>query len=63
MSISADRFESNGHFPTYDPFRGAASKVMIFQLQCRCCGFEPEDVVTPPRVWLAIQSARTGASR
>jgi hypothetical protein len=49
MSISTDRFESSGHFPTYDPFQDAHQKVMIFQLQCRCCGFEPEDVVTPPR--------------
>jgi hypothetical protein len=51
MSISMDRFESSkGHFPTYDPFAGAAQRVMVFQVQCRCCGFEPEQVVTPPRI-------------
>ena len=50
MSISMDRFQSTGHFPTYDPFAGTAQKVMVFQCQCRCCGYEPENVVTPPRV-------------
>ena len=50
MSISMDRFESSGRFATYDAFRDAAPKITVFQLQCRCCGFEPEDVVTPPRV-------------
>jgi hypothetical protein len=50
MSISMDRFESHGHFATYDPFHAAAQKVMVFQLQCRSCGFEPTDVVSAPRV-------------
>jgi hypothetical protein len=45
-----DRFESSGRFATYDPFRDAAPKITVFQLQCRCCGFEPEDVVTAPRI-------------
>ena len=49
MSISMDRFESMGQFPTYDPFASSPQRVMVFQLQCRSCGFEPEDVVTPPR--------------
>jgi len=22
----------------------------VFHLQCRCCGFEPEDTVVPPRL-------------
>lgn len=50
MSIGMQRFQSEGHFATYDPFARPAEKVGIFQLQCRSCGFEPEDVVTPPRV-------------
>lgn len=51
MSISMDRFESTqGHFPTYDPFEGSARPVAVFQVQCRSCGFEPDDVVTPPRL-------------
>ena len=50
MSISMDRFQSSGHFATYDPFASASQKVMVFTLHCRCCGFEPENVVTPPRV-------------
>ena len=51
MSISMDRFESSqGHFPTYDPFEGSAKPVIVYQVQCRSCGFEPDDVVTPLRM-------------
>jgi len=50
MSIGMQRFASEGHFATYDPFARPVETAAIFQLQCRCCGFEPEDVVVPPRV-------------
>ena len=50
MSISMERFESKGQFVTYDPFARNISRVAIFQLQCRCCGYEPEDAVTAPRL-------------
>ena len=50
MSISMERFGSQGHFATYDPFAGTTKRVTIFQLQCRSCGFEPESAVTPPRL-------------
>jgi len=50
MSISMERFESKGQFVTYDPFARNLSRVAVFQLQCRCCGYEPEDAVTAPRL-------------
>jgi rubrerythrin len=50
MSISMERFEAKGQFVTYDPFARNISRVAVFQLQCRCCGFEPEDAVTAPKV-------------
>ena len=50
MSIGMQRFASEGSFATYDPFARDSHRVGIFQLQCRCCGYEPEDVVVPPRV-------------
>jgi hypothetical protein len=50
MSISMERFESSGQFVTYDPFAKAVSRVAIFQLQCRCCGYEPEDSVVAPKL-------------
>ena len=50
MSIGMDRFASQGHFATYDPFRRAPERTAVFQMQCRCCGFEPEDAVVAPRV-------------
>lgn len=50
MSISMDRFASQGQFLTYDAFRPVHQPVAVFQLQCRCCGFEPEDSVVAPRM-------------
>jgi rubrerythrin len=49
MSISMERFESKGQFVTYDPFARNISRVAIFTLQCRNCGFEPENAVTAPK--------------
>jgi len=49
MSISTDRLMSEGHFATYDPFQSSPTRVTVFQLQCRRCGFEPEDVVVAPK--------------
>jgi rubrerythrin len=50
MSINMERFASQGHFQAYDAYRNLASRAPIFQLQCRSCGFEPEDVVVPPKL-------------
>jgi rubrerythrin len=50
MSISMERFGSEGHFATYDAHQSAPERVAVFQLQCRSCGFEPADVVTAPRL-------------
>lgn len=49
MSISMDRFASEGHFETYNPFAQTPSRISVFTLQCRQCGFEPEDTVVAPR--------------
>lgn len=50
MSISMERFGSDGHFARYDPFTAGIQRTTIFQVQCRSCGFEPEGVVSPPRL-------------
>jgi Zn finger protein HypA/HybF involved in hydrogenase expression len=50
MSISMERFGSEGRFATYQPIAAAAHPVAIFVLQCRSCGFEPENVVSAPRL-------------
>ncbi len=49
MSISMERFASHGRFATYDPYQNTPQRVSIFVLQCRCCGYEPEDSVVAPR--------------
>ncbi len=50
MVISMEKFASEGHFATYNPFLRLVHRVAVFQLQCRSCGFEPEEAVTPPRL-------------
>lgn len=50
MSIGMDRFSSEGQFLTYDPFVRTNARISVFQMQCRSCGFEPEDTVVAPRV-------------
>lgn len=50
MSISMERFGAYGQFATYDPFAASQQRITIFSIQCRCCGFEPEDAVTPPKL-------------
>jgi hypothetical protein len=50
MSISIDRFVSEGQFASFDPHRQSPKRVAVFQVQCRSCGFEPDDVVIAPRV-------------
>jgi hypothetical protein len=50
MSISMERFASVGQFATFDPYQESHKRVAVFQLQCRSCGFEPEDAVVAPRI-------------
>ncbi len=50
MSISMEKFASHGHFATYDPFTRGDRGMAIFQLQCRSCGYEADNSVTPPSV-------------
>ena len=57
MSISMEPFASIGQFPSYDPFARQTGQVMMFQLQCRSCGFEPEDAVVAPRACPKCHSA------
>ena len=50
MPIGMQRFASEGHFATYDPFAKPVERVEVFTVQCRCCGYEPENVVEAPHV-------------
>ena len=50
MSISMERFSAEGHFATFDPYVPQAQRISVFGLECRCCGFEPEDTVVAPRI-------------
>ena len=50
MSISMEKFSSDGQFASYDPFQSPVKRVSMFHLQCRRCGFEPEDAVVAPRI-------------
>ena len=50
MSISMESFAAEGHFARFDPYTIPMAPVEVVKVQCRCCGFEPEDAVTPPRI-------------
>jgi Zn finger protein HypA/HybF involved in hydrogenase expression len=50
MSISMEPFAAIGSFVTFDPYAESHHRVAVFQLQCRCCGFEPEEAVVSPRI-------------
>ena len=49
MSIGADAFAAEGLHLTYDPYEPIVPRVSMFQTQCRSCGYEPEDPLTPPK--------------
>lgn len=50
MSIGMDRFGSVGQFASYNPFVLDAERVTVFQMQCRCCGYESTDPVVAPKI-------------
>lgn len=50
MSISMEKFASEGHFATYNSSPPLSQSLSVFTLQCRSCGFEPDGAVTPPRL-------------
>lgn len=50
MSISIERFASDRGYQTYDPYAVVPDRVEVFQVQCRCCGYEPENAVVPPKI-------------
>jgi hypothetical protein len=50
MSISMDRFASEGLFTSYDPFAHVPQRISVFSLECRQCGYQTPDPVSAPRV-------------
>ena len=50
MSISVGGLGAEGQFPTYDPYRPRSPRIRIYQLQCRCCGYDSRDEVAGPPV-------------
>ena len=48
MSIGADAFAAEGLHETFDPYEPIVPRVTMFRTQCRSCGFEPSDPLTPP---------------
>src|SRR4051812_28366813 len=50
MSISMDRAGAEGDFTAYGAYQDAVPRVAVFQLQCRSCGFEPENAVVAPKI-------------
>jgi predicted Zn-ribbon and HTH transcriptional regulator len=48
MSIAMEHFGSSEQFSEYDASSALQSPAFPYHLQCRTCGFEPLDVITPP---------------
>ena len=44
-----EHWASTGHLASYDPGRRVLAPAEAVVLQCRYCGFEPADVVIPPK--------------
>lgn len=50
MSINMESFASFGHFARFDPYFSPEPSVAVVKVQCRCCGFEPEEAVIAPKI-------------
>src|SRR5208282_3017049 len=48
MSIAMERFGSNEEPSESRASSASGSPTFPYRLQCRTCGFEPEDAITPP---------------
>lgn len=48
MSYVMNSLIAKGTYPSYDPDQTVADRLAVFILQCSSCGFEPEDMVSPP---------------
>jgi rubredoxin len=48
MSIDMEHFGSTAQRTETRPQSDATSLAFPYRLQCRACGFEPEDAITPP---------------
>lgn len=49
MSYVMERLIAKSERASYDPHQTMALRFAVFVVQCRCCGFEPEDTVLPPK--------------
>lgn len=49
MSFVMSRMVAKGAYASFDPHKTMSERFSVFVVQCRCCGYEPEDAVRPPR--------------
>ncbi len=49
-SFSMEHLVAKKNSAKYDPYQPALERAMVFQVQCRMCGYEPEDILHPPRI-------------
>jgi hypothetical protein len=48
MSIAMDRYNNNEQMPDDRVSSGWPGLLLPYRMQCRSCGFEPTDILTPP---------------
>jgi len=49
MSFSLNNLVARKDLARYDPYQTTADRTMVFQVQCRMCSYEPENLLHPPR--------------
>ena len=50
MSFCMDHVVAKKNIAKYDPNPASLERAMVFQAQCRMCGYEPEDYLHPPKI-------------
>lgn len=48
-SASTQQIIAGKGLTKFDPYQPALGRTMVFQVQCRMCSYEPEDLLHPPR--------------
>jgi len=48
MSYSIENLIAKKSPARLDPYQTLPKRTMVFQVQCRMCGYEPEDILHPP---------------
>ncbi|GEM_PF-2824362 len=49
-SVSTHHVMAGKGLTKFDPYQPPTGRTMVFQVQCRNCSYEPEDLLHPPKI-------------